>query len=125
MGLLEQAKADIAQITSDLNGWSVEHVLTTPDAVTSVTVNGLHTKHHLGVDTEGQNVNSKNSHSSFSESALVALGYPVRGASNEVNLIGHKVQVKDSTGIDKVYIISETYPDETIGLIVCILRDFE
>lgn len=125
MGLLEQAKADIKQITSDLDGWSVEHVLTTPDDVTSVTVNGLHTKHHLSVDTDGHNVNSKNSHSSFSEEVLTDAGYTVRNANGEVALINHKLTVKDSTGIDKQYVISEAFPDETIGLIVCILRDFE
>lgn len=124
MGLLETAKQDIQNFTSNLEGFGVEITLTAPTAEVAI-VNGLHTKHHLGYNTEGVQVNTKNAHVSISEQLLVDAGYPVRSASGEVNLTGHLVDVKDSTGLVKNYVIREWFPDETIGLIVCILGDYE
>lgn len=123
MSILEQIKKDTQDILTDVNGWSTSITLTSPDGFT-ITVMGLHTKHHLAVDTDGQPVNSKNAHISLSEPSLIAKDYPVR-KGGEVSLTGHRVAVADSTGIPCQYIISENYPDETIGLIVCLLRDFE
>jgi hypothetical protein len=123
MSLLDQARADIEQITSNADDFGVSITFLAPDNVTTITINGLHTKHHLGVDTDGNRANVKNAHISFAESLMI--GYPIRNAAGEVNLAGHKVTVKDSTGVDLQYIIREWYPDETVGLIVCILGDFE
>jgi len=126
MGLIDVANKDIRKITADLNGWGVVIVLTALD-LTSATINGLHTKHHLGIDTDGNPVNTKNAHISFSEQELIDAEptYPIRNANDEVDLRNHKVLVKDSTGVDKSYVIREWMPDETIGLIVCILGDHE
>lgn len=124
MGLLEQAKKDIKDITTNLDGWGVSIVFTAPDDST-VTIRGLHTKHHMAIDEDGHRVNSKNAHISFAEESLTDAAYIVRDASGSVNLTGHRVTVKDSTGIDKNYVIREVFPDETIGLIACILGDFE
>lgn len=124
MGLLARAKADYERITSDLNGFAAEITLTAPDN-TTVTVNGLHTKHHLSIDTDGNQVNTKNPHISISEKFLTDLEYPVRNSSGEVMMYGHKVLVADSTGNLCSYVIRETFPNETVGLIVCILGDFE
>ena len=124
MSLIAQAKADIEQITYNQNEFGVLITFTAPDDSTA-TVAGLHTKHHLGLDTDGNPVNSKNAHISFSEKNLTDEGYVVRDANSEVSLIGHRVSVNDSTGSPKEYIIRETLPDETIGLIVCILGDLE
>lgn len=127
MGLIDTINNDIKKITTDLSGFGVTMNLTTPDDVTSVDIDGLHTKHHLGIDTEGNQVNTKNAHISFSESELLEKdpAYPIRNVNQEVDLKGHKVIVKDSTGVDKNYVIREWYPDETIGLIVCILGDYQ
>lgn len=124
MSLIAQAKKDSEKITSNSNGWAVQMTFTAPDSTTA-TINGIHSKHHLGVDTDGNMVNSKKAHVSFSEKFLTDLGYPVRNAAGEVALTGHKVSVKDSTGIVKNYIMFSFFPDETIGLIVCILNDYE
>lgn len=125
MGLISQAIDDIKEITSDLDEWGVVITLTAPDLSTAK-LNGLHTKHHLAVDQDGKQVNSRSAHVSFSESNLLAsnVDYPLRNSKNEVVLKGHKVSVSDSTGLLRTYIVREWFPDETIGLIVCILGDF-
>lgn len=137
MGLLDQAKADIEAITSNLNEWASSLTLLVPGATFDytfdntfangqITLHGLHTKHHMAVEVEtGKQVNSKNAHCSFSEKFLTDAGYPVRDNSGEVYLKNHRVAVKDSTGVVKEYVILQWFPDETIGLIVCILGDFE
>jgi hypothetical protein len=123
MGLREQAKADIAAITSNLDEWGC--LLKFDDTKGNLaTIGGLHTKHHLGVDSDGNRTNSKNSHCSFSEQFMIPLGYPVRNEKKEVAMIGHLVTVADSSGTEWTYVITESYPDETIGLIVCILGDY-
>lgn len=124
MSLRDQAKADIQQITSNSDEWGIEISLTAPTSETC-TIIGLHSKHHLATDTDGSKVNSKNASISISEQLLIDNEYPVRNNKGEVSLKKHKVLVKDSTGITKQYVINEWFPDETIGLIVCILEDFE
>lgn len=124
MGLLEDIKEDLVDITTDTEGFGVELTFISPDAVTA-TIGGLHTKHHISLDETGKPVNSKNAHISFVESVLVAEGYDVRNDAGEVDLNGHKVDVIDSTGNEKHYMIREWFPDEKLGLIVCILGDFE
>ncbi len=126
MGLREQAKADIEQITSNADEWGIEIVLTAPDPGNeTVTITGLHVKHYISIDTDGNFVNAKNAQITFSEKFLTDAAYPVRNANNEVVLKGHKADVKDSTGVLRHYVIREWFPDETIGLIRCILGDFE
>jgi len=70
-------------------------------------------------------VNTKNAHISFSEQQLIDALYPYRNTGDEVALFNHKIDVKDSTGNIKNYVIREWFPDETIGVILCILGDFE
>ena len=122
MGLIDQAKADIAQITSNTDDFGVEIRLTAPDG-TIANITGLHTKIHLAVNSEGLPVNSRKAHVSFSETFLA--GYPVRNASGEVNLVNHRIAVKDSTGILKEYQMQQFFQDETIGLITCIIEAYE
>ena len=119
MGLIDRAKSDIKAITSNPDEWAVSIAFTAPTGEIA-TLNGLHSKHHMGMDTDGNRVNSKNAHISFSEELLTAQNYPVR-KDGKVKLNGHKINVKDSTGIIGNYVINEAFPDETIGLITCIL----
>lgn len=123
MGLIQQAKELIEQITVNSDDFAVAITLTSPTGTTA-TIKGLHTKHHLGIDTDGNMVNTKKAHVSFSEKYLTDVSYPIRNAAGEVDLKKHKVSVKDSTGTAKNYMIQSWYPDETVGLIVCILEDF-
>lgn len=126
MGLIAQAKADIEAITSNLDEFGVSMTLTAPaPGNETVTLVGLHTKHRVSLDTEGNFVNAKNAHISISEKFLTDADYPVRNDRGEVFLFNHRVSVADSTGTAKEYVIREWMPDESVGLIVCILGDFE
>lgn len=139
MGLLETARNQIRDITSNLSEWGVLMTFKTPAVSTfdytfdesfntnqMFTMRGLHTKHHLGINQDsGQRVNTKNASVTVSERFFTQNGYPLRDANNEVNMNGHQVAVKDSTGKICTYIIREWYPDETLECIVCILGDLE
>lgn len=124
MSLLDQIKKDVQTITGNAGDFAVSIQLTAP-TLEEATVNGLHTKHHLGVDTEGNMVNSRNAHISIAEALLTAAKYPARNAQGEVSMHDHLVRVADSTGVTKSYKVKEAYPDETVGLIVMILTDYE
>lgn len=123
MGLAQQVIEDIKQITANLNDWGIPIQLIAPTKEIANIV-GLHTKHHLSLSPEGIPMNSKNASIAISE-GNIPVGYPFRNTNGEVRLKGHKCNVVDSTGIIKNYIIREWFPDESVGLIVCILGDFE
>ena len=124
MGLTQQAKDDWQRFTSDpdLFGISIDFEALTLEKATVV---GLANKHNIGIDSEGNLMNSKNAHVSVAEKLLTDTGYPVRNADGEVDIKGHRVDYIDSTGVSKKYVIQESFPDETVGMIVCILGDFE
>lgn len=125
MGLVEQAILDAKAITSDaINGFGLAIQFIAPDD-TTVTINGLATKHHLRMDLDGKLVNSKDASIAVSEQLLVDAGYPVRNSSGEVYLKDHKVKWTDSSNQLCEYSIYQWFPDEAIGLIVCILEDYE
>jgi hypothetical protein len=124
MGLIEKIRSDIQRIVSNPKGFGQEITLTAPDG-TTITLFGLHKKIRFGVDTEGNIINTKTPTISISDKDLVAANYPYRDSSNEVNLEGHKVVAKDVSGLPCSYIMQSWHPDETVGLIVCYLQDFE
>lgn len=124
MNLTDAIQRDIKLITSNDKEFGRSMTFVAPNGTTA-TIVGLHSKHTLSQDTEGNRINHKNSHVSFSEDLLTALSYPTRNAAGEFTMIGHKVTVIDSTGLSPTYRIMENYPDETVGLMVCILNDHE
>lgn len=105
------------------DGWGVSQDWTSPTNQ-QVTIVGLHVKHHMGFDADGNVVNSKNASVTFSEKAMIDAGYSIR-VGGEVNLDKHKVSVKDSTGNIYNYMVKTWLPDETLGLITCILSAYE
>lgn len=127
MTIYERAAADLLRFSSDANGPGAEITFINLDASSTATIKGIHGKHHTHVSTEGEMVSSKIAHVSVSEKLLTDAGYPVRNAKGHVDLIGHKVNVKDSTGVLNNYIVSSggCYPDEMLGHIVCMLEFFE
>jgi hypothetical protein len=120
MSLILQAQKDVQSITSNNKEFGVNITMIAPMGEVANIV-GLHTKHHLGIDTEGNRVNSRNAHISVSEYELNRQYYPVRNSEGNVSLRHHKVIVKDSTGVEITYICDQWFPDETVGLIVIIL----
>jgi len=125
MGVYEWAKEDWQQITTDtVSGAGIPITLISPGADVANIV-GIATKHHIGIDDEGNVVNTKNVHISFSEKQLTDASYPTRDSDGEVSLYGHKATWIDSTGSSITYAIREFFPDETMGVILCILGDLE
>ena len=125
MGLIQQANEDWQAITSDLGEWGTDITLTNADGSATIDIVGLASKHHIGIDTDGNIINVKNAHISFSEKLVIDGPFVIRNSNDEVNLEGYKATYKDSRGITKTYIIEQWMPDETIGVILCILGDFK
>lgn len=119
MSLLDRAKADLQQITSNSNEFGVSVVFTASDSTTA-TVNCLHTIHHTGFDTDGIRVNSKQASIAVKEDLLTDADYPVRNSNNEVTFKNHRALLNGTE-----FIIREWYPDDTLGLIVLILGVYE
>lgn len=123
MNILERARRDARRITSNADsGFAVSAIFTAPNNTTA-TVNVIHSKHHMGVDTDGNIVNSQNAHVNVSEILLTAQGYPVR-VNNKVKLNNHRVAIADSTGVTINYIVKQWMPDETLGTILLILESY-
>ncbi len=129
MGLLEQAREDNAQITSNENDFAVPIEMIAPTEQIAI-FNCSHIKHHTAVDDLGQRTNSKTASVTINESVLLIANpnYPIRltsgDHSGEVDLRGHLVNAPDSTGEIKKYVVKSWYPNETIGSIVIILNDY-
>ena len=122
MNAFERAQNSIKRITSDSKGFTRDIVFSTPDQSVEATIKGVHSKHHFTFDSTGAIISSVNTHIAFSEEVLHALDYPIRDINGDVNIVGHFVSVKDSTGINYTYRIQEAFPDETIGLIKCLVE---
>ena len=121
MNLLDTARMDANKIVQ--GEFSSPCTITNPQRTVSVSLIALATKHHITINPEtGQPVNAKNAHICLSETKLNELGYISR-VNGEISLIGHFIEVSDSTGIVNKYKISESWPNETLGLIICILQD--
>lgn len=122
--ILQKARRDARKYIT--RGGGEENItLTSADGLTVLETKGWVSKHWINFDTDGSSVNSKNAHITLDEALLVESNYPVRNENGEVFLRKHRVSTPDSTGIVKNYVILEWLPDETLGLIVCILGDYE
>lgn len=122
--LLNKARRDSKKFITK-GGFQENIVLKTTNGLISIETTGFVSKHWINFDSGGESINSKNSHICIDEDALVLLGYPVRNSDGEVSLFNHRVSTPDSSGLVKEYLIKEWFPDETLGLIVCILSDYE
>jgi hypothetical protein len=119
MSIRDRARADIKRIAE-----KEEPIKFTSPLDVVCNVVGLHTRHHLNVDFEGQSTNSTKAHVMISEESFKDASYTVRNAQGEVDLSGHKVDAKDSNGVLRSYIVKEWYQNETFNAIVIILDDY-
>lgn len=122
--LLQLAKRDAKRIITQ-GGFEEDLELITPNGSLTISLTGFATKHWITYDTDGNAINSSNIHITVSENDLQTLAYPYRDANGKVKLINHKVNFIDSSGNVGNYIVLENYPDETLGLIVLILRFYK
>ena len=120
---MDQIKADILAITTNGDDFGTALEFTSIDGTNTVVVNGLASSHHLRIDYDGAAVAGRNVHISVAEAALVAEDFPTRNAAGEIKLRNCTVKWTDATGTEKTYTIDNAHPDNTVGLIVCILKD--
>jgi hypothetical protein len=124
MGLMDEIKQDIQDITGNSNEFGVAITFTNPDNTQTITVTGTASKHYMQFDFEsGKNVNSQNAHVSVSEQVFISNNYKIRNASGKVSMKKHRVSYVDSVGVSGSYEVIEAFPDEAIGLIVFILGE--
>lgn len=122
MSLYDRAYKATNRITSDTNGWGAAIVLSNLEG-TSCNIKGTRSKHHLGVDSLGNSINTKNAHVTFHEKQVIDAGFNIRNSEGDVAIKGYRVDVADSSGTIGYYVIKEFFPSETTGLIVCTLGE--
>lgn len=123
--LLQQIRKDARRYATS-SGWEEDIQLSTPDQSLSVPLKGWHTKHKINQDTDGGIVASTNVHILLAEDDLIAVSYPYRNSRNQViELKEHKVAAKNNAGQIIDYVIKESHPSESLGLIVCILSEMD
>ena len=124
LDILQAARRDAQNIITR-GGFGVDAILTTPSGDKTLLLNGIGSKHHLSFNSDGMPESSKQAHFTVSESLLSIAEYPVRNALEEIDLKKHRLSYKDSSDVLKHYVVKDHYPDETLGLIVLILGDWE
>jgi hypothetical protein len=123
MGLMEQLKADIEQITSNTSEFAVDLSLVAPTGETA-SIQGLYSDHSNAYDESGVPIVGKFTHVSISEALLTAEGYPTRNAAGLASMTGHKVTVNYADGSVKTYICDKVLPDYSINLFLLILSEY-
>ena len=121
--LLQKARRDSKKYVT-AGGFHQGITLVTPDGSTTLETTGLVSKHWINFDTDGNAINAKNAHICIDQSVLATENYPYL-KDGEVHLHKHRVTTQDSSGENKQYVVNEHFPDETLGLIVCILGDYD
>lgn len=120
--IIERSRNDLQRIVE--GQFSVELTLEPNTEADPVTIQGLATRHRQVYDPDtGLPMAGKNCHCSFSEKTLNDLGYITRNAKGDVIVKGWLVTWSDVTG-ERTYKIEFPQPDETVGLIKCLLGDY-
>lgn len=123
MSIIARAKADWKKFSQE-----IELTFTKKDGSETAVVMGIGTRHSLSMDTDGIPVNMPNNHVSFSEELFneANASYIIRpNNGEEIKMIGDRVSFLDSTGTAREHIIKQAWPDQTVGMIVCILENEE
>lgn len=122
--LLQQARKDLQKILSGGSGWEETISITDPTIGKTISVTGLHPKHWISYDTDGNPVNSKSATVNVMENDLVSGGIQTRNErTGNIDLYRLHISVADATGIVKNYKVNETFPSETFGCIIIVLGD--
>lgn len=120
MNLVDRARIDTQAITSNNGEFASLAVFTSPNDI-SIEVFGMQTIHHTALDDMGLRVNSKMASISVASTQFSDQDYPFRDGNGNVSLSKHKVSLTDSNGEIQTFQVQSTYPDETFGVITCIL----
>ena len=125
MGILDLARKDLDLFISSAKNFSVKITITNTSTGETAELIGLHSKHWFKVDYEsGIIVDTRNAHISISTAELIRQYFNFYNSKKEIYIKGFIIKVADSSGIEKDYKITAQYPDETTGVIVCMLGDY-
>ena len=109
-----------------VSSFNIEITFNAPSPSTeTATIKGIATNNAITFETDGQDAIGHSVHISFSEAELVAANanYPVRATTGEsaglVDLLGHRASFIDANGTTQNYVITNHYPDNTVGIIAC------
>jgi len=123
MGLMEQNKKDIEQITQNTTDFGVSLFFEAPGGITA-TVNGYYSDHSMTFDELGNPVTGKKTSVCVSEQPLLDQDYPTRTSKGLTSFQNHFVTVTYADGNEVKYKIEETQPDYTINLITLFLTNY-
>jgi hypothetical protein len=139
----------IVQSTLENNsptGWGTIIIISLKDGSQPYSFSGLAIKHFTKTNNFGEIINTKQAHINFSENSLYVYlldefenniidefgnniildsSFLVRNNEGEIALLECRVAWKDSSGRMLNYSIEQQFPDETIGMITCILGDLK
>ena len=124
MSLLNRAREDFARHISGESGFGVDITFYNQPSP-EVVIRGIGMAHHMSEDSEGHVINTRNSHISFSEKQANDAGIVTRNSDGEVALEKVLVSFADSASILRRYSIKQVFPDETVGIIYCVLNSYE
>lgn len=116
--ILEMAKSQVRRIIN--SGGFNQELTITPTGQSAVIVQGIGTRHSEGFDDDGLPIVSDNIHCTFSELDLNEAGATTRDGNGNLSLKGWKVSWSDAIGSAN-YVIEESNPDNTLGIIRNIL----
>ena len=123
MDIYDRSYNAIKRISTNTNGAGSAITLINLEGG-SCDIFGTKSKHHLGIDNQGNSVNTKNSHMSFHISETIRTNFNIRNSDGDIAIKGFKV-ILTHLGIVGNYVITEFYPSETTGYIVCILGEID
>lgn len=109
-----------------VSSFNIEITFNAPSPSTeTATIKGIATNNAITFETDGQHAIGHTVHISFSEAELLEANpnYPVRSTTGEsaglVSLNDHRVSFIDANGTIQNYVITNYYPDNTVGIISC------
>ena len=120
--LLDAARKDSKRYVK-AGGFEVDLRITNKDKSWFLDIKGFYTNHHINFDSDGTPINSKNVHICIDKEDLINDNYPLVNPRGDVDLINHLVTVKEGSA-ELDFIVKEQFPNETLGLIVCVLSEY-
>ncbi|HMI01627.1 MAG TPA: hypothetical protein VK541_04050 [Pedobacter sp.] len=119
--LLLQARKDAIKFVS-AGGFEEDILIKTKDETIELAVKGLTSGHTQIFDNDGNGVISTSFHIDVPEQFFIEADFPyINPRSGKIDLKGYKVFSPDNTQAVRHYVVNETHPNATTGLIICIL----
>lgn len=129
MNIIQRIKQDTKAILSNSGEFAVPVTFTSSgDSPVTETCNALAVRHALAVNPDTglrARARSFTARVTVHEQALLDLSYPVRDSDGKIDLVNHLAEWTDISGTSKTYIITECFPNEVTGVIVCWLGAYD